>query len=379
LLQTTSMISLNKPFFGKNEKKSLFNCFKNGEWASGGATSFHVEQLLKNKIKTKNVYLTTSGTAALELAFMTLGVGPGDEVLVPSFTFPTSASSFMRMGATPRFCDVDPETFNVTVDTLSSQWTPKCKGIVVVHYGGRACPMDKINKFAREKRLWVVEDAAHALGSYLNGIPLGNWGDFGAFSFHQTKNLVCGEGGALVCRSNRWTGALETFLEKGTNRRHFLRGEVKKYHWVSLGSSFGLSDLLAALLVPQLNRMKSIIERRRRVANIYLEGLADWEGPWRAPLSDPKKEGNWHIFPVRVPSRMRASWIQWMRSHGVEASSHYEPLHLSPFGKKMAVDPIPLPTTERISKEIIRLPIHPGISQKTARLIIKTFMNFVNR
>lgn len=379
VLPTTVVIPLSKPSFGEREERALVRCFRKGEWASGGSASLKLERALKKRTNAGEVFLTTSGTSALELAFMALGVRPGNEILVPSFTFPTTATSFMRMGALPRFCDVDLQSYNVTAETLASQWTPKCKGVVVVHYAGRACQMDQILRFAKIKRLWVVEDAAHAMGSRFNGVPLGTWGDFGAFSFHQTKNLVCGEGGALVARKSDRRQVVERCLEKGTNRRDFLQGIINKYQWVSMGSSFGMSDLLSSFLTPQIDRMEFLTDRRRAVSDVYLDGLAQRKGPWIAPLPDLKKEGNWHLFAVRVPAQMRLAWIRWMRGHGIETSSHFEPLHTSPFGRTLYRGRLSLPVTEKISKEILRLPIHPLISTRTARFIINTFVRFMDR
>jgi dTDP-4-amino-4,6-dideoxygalactose transaminase len=310
----------------------------------------------------------------MELAHLSLGLGRGDEVVVPSFTFPSTATAALRAGARVRFADISDETLNVTPETIRPLLTGRTRAVVVVHYAGRACDMGGIMALARSRGFRVIEDAAHALGATHRGRPLGTWGDFGCFSFHQTKNLTCGEGGALAVGRSRDVPAVESRFEKGTDRLRFLRGEIDRYQWISEGGSFGLSALLAAVVEVQLGRARAILGHRRRIAGRYRKALSGGQGPWRLPGEDA--ETNWHLFAVRVPARLRDPWIAWMRGKGIEVSSHYEPLHLSPFAQEALGWRTPLPVTERAAAEIIRLPIHPGMTNLEVDRVVEAFLTF---
>jgi dTDP-4-amino-4,6-dideoxygalactose transaminase len=307
----------------------------------------------------------------MELAYMAMGLAPGDEVVTPAFTFPGTATAFLRQGARPRFCDVDEHTLNVTARTIAPRITPRTRAVVVVHYAGLPCAMAPILALARRHGLWVLEDAAHAVGSASIG-----GGDFVCFSFHQTKNLVCGEGGALVFRDRRWVRRVERCYEKGTDRSRFVRGEIRKYQWVSPGASFGMSDLLAGVLEAQLEKLPWITERRRLIASRYREALSRSDGPWVLPPSDERNESNWHIFAVRVPAARRAACVAWMRARGVEACSHFEPLHASPFARTVLGFRGRLPVTERVAREVIRLPIHPALTDRQVDRVARVFADF---
>jgi dTDP-4-amino-4,6-dideoxygalactose transaminase len=322
------------------------------------------------------VLLTGSCTSAMELAYMTLGLGPGDEVLMPSFTFTSTATAALRAGARPIFCDIDPDTFNLSLASAQRFYSRKTKAIVVVHYAGRGCDMRPILAWAKSRGLAVIEDAAHAFGARHQGRPLGAWGDFGCFSFHQTKNVVCGEGGALAIRDRALSRRAEWGYEKGTDRLSFQRGEIPRYQWVAPGGSFTMGEVLAGLLESQIGRMPLILKNRRRIAHFYFQALAGGDGFWALPAPDVRQEMNWHIFALRVPSSLRDALLAWMKRKGVGASSHYEPLHTSRFARETWGKMPRLETTERVAGEIVRLPIYPRLTRRDAAYVSDCVRDF---
>ena len=305
--------------------------------------------------------LVNACTAALEAAVLLSGAGPGDEVILPSFTFVSCANAVVRSGARPVFADIDAATFNLNPEAVGRAITPRTRAIMVVHYGGRACDMGPILDLAAAHGLRVIEDAAHALGGSWQGRPLGTIGDFGCFSFHGSNDAVCGEGGALVCRAATDTAAAEILREKGTNRSAFLRGEVNKYEWVAVGGSLILSDVLAAMLRPQLERLPAMITRKRALARRLSAALSPLTG--RAVLPPWSEESSWHLYPVLVPREVRDDVLTCLRAEGIGASFHFVPLHDSPYGSRhFNYRTGDLPVTDRISHSLVRLPLFAAMS-----------------
>ena len=284
------------------------------------------------------VLLTTSCTHALELALLALGVGPGQEVICPSFTFVSTANAILRVGAAPVLADIEESSLGLDPADAERRLSTRTAALLPVHYAGFAAPMDGLLDLARRRGLKVVEDAAQGLGASFRGRPLGTLGDAGCFSFHETKNVTCGEGGALALRDREAAERAEIIREKGTNRAAFLRGEVDKYTWVAEGSSYVLSDVLAAILDAQLDKQERIQERRARIAARYRQGLLRWaeaEGV-RLPAQSADRSTNDHIFHLIFPSEQaRDACLGALRAEGIMATFHYVPLHSSPFGRTL--------------------------------------------
>jgi dTDP-4-amino-4,6-dideoxygalactose transaminase len=339
--------------------------------AGDGPFCRKVEARLAERLHADHVLLTTSCTHALELALLALGVGPGDDVVVPSFTFVSTANAVLRVGARPVFADIEEETLAMEPADVERKVTARTAALIPVHYAGIAARLEPLLEMAALRGLKVVEDAAQGFDAAWNGRPLGTIGDAGCLSFHETKNITCGEGGALVLRSADVARRAEIIREKGTNRGAFVRGEVDKYTWVAEGSSYVLSDVLAAILDAQLDKADEIGRRRARVAERYRAGLADWaasEGV-RLPPELPGRSPNHHAFFLLYPSaaaRDRASAV--LRERGVVATFHYVPLHSSPHGR--AFDASPLPITDRVASTLLRLPIHPLLSDSDVARVI---------
>jgi dTDP-4-amino-4,6-dideoxygalactose transaminase len=325
-----------------------------------------VEKRLAGMLGTERTLLTTSCTHALELALLALGIGPGQEVICPSFTFVSTANAILRVGAVPVFADIEEHTLGLDPQDVIRRLTPRTAAMMVVHYAGLAPDMQGLLDLARSRDLRVVEDAAQGLCASYRGQPLGTLGDAGCFSFHETKNVTCGEGGALVLRDPAVTQRAEIMREKGTNRSAFLRGEVDKYTWVSEGSSYILSDVLAALLDAQLDKLPEIQSRRAAVARRYREGLTDWANAHgvQLPREFSDRSTSEHCFYLLFPdesARDRALGV--LRKAGVLATFHYVPLHSSPHGRSLGDPSLHLPVTDRVASTLLRLPLHPLLSE----------------
>ena len=331
--------------------------------AGDGPIGRRVEGRLARLLGGHRVLLTTSCTHALELALLTLGIGPGQEVICPSFTFVSSANAALRVGARPVFADIDERTLGLDPQDVERRLTPRTAALVPVHYAGVAPDMDALLALARRHGLRVVEDAAQGLAASYRGRPLATLGDAGCLSFHETKNLSCGEGGALVISDPGLAERAEIAREKGTNRAAFFRGEVDKYTWVAEGSSYVLSDVLAAILDAQLDKLPQIQARRAAIVARYRAELADWASGRgvRLPAELAEREPNHHIFYLLYPdgaARDRA--LAALRAQGVMATFHYVPLHSAPHAKSLGPQP-ELPVTDRVARSLLRLPLHPGL------------------
>jgi dTDP-4-amino-4,6-dideoxygalactose transaminase len=342
--------------------------------ASGdGPIGRRVEARLAALLGAPRVLLTTSGTHALELALLALGIGPGQEVVCPSFTFVSSANAVLRVGARPVFADIEETTLGLDPAQVERRLSPRTAAILPVHYAGVAPDMEALLGLARARGLRLVEDAAQALGARWRDSALGTLGDAGCLSFHETKNVSCGEGGALVLRDAAIADRAEIAREKGTNRSAFLRGEVDKYTWVAEGSSYVLSDVLAAILEAQLAKMDEIQARRAAIVARYRRELAGWARARgvRLPPELPDRETNHHIFHLLYPDgSLRDAALARLRARGVLATFHYVPLHSSPFGRSLGADRDPLPVTDRVAARLLRLPLHARLAEDDLARVI---------
>ena len=360
----TDRIDLSQTLFDSRELQRVAEALD--QRVSGdGPFGRRVEARLGALLGTR-VLLTTSCTHALELALLALGIGSGQEVICPAFTFVSTANAILRAGARPVFADIDEDTLGLSPRDVEARLSAATTGLLPVHYGGIAPDMDGLLRIAQERDLRVVEDAAQGFPASLDGRPLGTLGDAGCFSFHETKNITCGEGGAVVFRDAAVRERAEIIREKGTNRQAFLRGDVDRYTWISEGSSYVLSDLLAAVLDAQLDKLDLIQERRRAVTARYVAELSSWAKARgiRLPPDDPRRQGSHHVFFLLFgdePARDRC--LAALRARGIGAAFHYVPLHTSPFGGTLGPQPS-LPVTERIGRTLLRLPLHPLLEEE---------------
>lgn len=330
---------------------------------------------LQNKLNCARALLTPSCTAALEMSALLMNLNPGDEIIMPAYTFPSTANAFALRGAVPIFVDIRPDTLNLNENLIESAITRKTRAIVPVHYAGVGCEMDTIIKIAAKYNLYVVEDGAQAILAKYKGRYLGTVGDFGAYSFHETKNIICGEGGALIINNRRFIDHAEIIREKGTNRSRFYRGEIDKYTWQHLGSSYLPSELSAAFLLAQFEVAEFITERRLKFWNIYHENFAELEhlGVIRRPIIPSECEHNGHIYYLLVTEvEKRDKVIAYLKQKGIMAVFHYIPLHQSPAGKLFSRTHGELKTTESISKRIFRLPLFVDMNLDMLQIIIET-------
>ncbi|MCS6881927.1 MAG: dTDP-4-amino-4,6-dideoxygalactose transaminase [Oscillochloridaceae bacterium] len=369
-------IPFNQASIGEEERTAVLRALDSGALGGNGPISAQAQERLRTVLGARHVLLTTSCSHALEMAAMVLQLGPGDEVIMPSFTFVTTASSVVRQGARPVFVDIDERTFNLDPEQIERHITPSTRAIVPVHYAGQSCDMDAILNIARRHQLYVIEDAAQGIGARYGGRFLGTIGDIGCFSFHVTKNIVAGEGGAFITNDDHIAEKAEIIREKGTNRSKYLRGEVDKYTWVEIGSSFIPSDLLAAIIIAQINKMEKIHQQRRAIWQRYREGLCELEqrGDIILPYVQPAAEPNWHIFAFRVTDvERRDAVLDELKHRGIGATFHFVPLHSAPYARaRWGYQPEDLPITERVAASLIRLPIYPDLSAEDQEYIIET-------
>ena len=364
-------IQLSETWFDAREAERIAQALE-GRVAGNGPFCQKVEGRLQQLLGGRRVLLTTSCTHAMELALLALGVGPGDEVICPSFTFVSTANAVLRMGARPVFADIEDRTLGLDPADVERRLSSRTVGILPVHYAGIAADMAPLLDLARSRRLNVVEDAAHGLAASFRGRPLGTLGDAGCFSFHETKNVTCGEGGAVTFADAAVAERAEVIREKGTNRSAFLRGEVDKYTWVAEGSSYVLSDVLAAMLDAQLDKLEEIQVRRARVASRYREELGAWAQAHgaRLPATDGDRQANDHLFYVLLPDEeTRERCLSGLRARGVMAAFHYVPLHSSPYGRQLGAAG-ELPVTDRVARTLVRLPLHPRLSEEDVDRVV---------
>lgn len=372
-------VKFNVPFLSGNESDYINEVFVHGEFSGNGRFTKQAQQMLEKQLSAERVLLTHSCTGALEMAAMLAGFGPGDEVLVPSFTFVTSASSIMRTGATVVFCEVDPNTMLIDLEDLKKKITPKTRGIVAVDYAGYGVDYDQINLICSQYNLICIEDAAQGLGSDWKERPLGTHTRFGAISFHQTKNIHSGLGGCLVINNQEDVSKAEMVWERGTDRSAFFKGLVDKYSWQQVGSSFYPSELQAAFLCAQLEQIEQNLSARKELWNYYEELLMDLENKGSLKMLRPPKKSshNAHMMALHFPSAQEADDARsYLNEHGVQAVIHYVPLHSSPMGKKLGYTDKDLPITSRAAASLIRLPLHLSMDKGDIEYIVKLLREY---
>jgi dTDP-4-amino-4,6-dideoxygalactose transaminase len=378
------MESMNIPFhkswYDEDDEIALVAALRSGKIVGDGENTRRASEQLAHMLGVKTVLLTPSCSHALELAMMVLQLKLGDEVIVPSFTFVSTTNCIMRQGATPVFADILPSTLTIDVNDVEKRITPQTKAIIPVVYAGVAPEMDELNALAREHNIVIVEDAAQALGAYYKGRPLGTIGDIGCFSFHETKNLSTGEGGAFVTDSEGYATRAEIIREKGTNRKQFMLHLVDKYTWVDVGGSFLPPDFAGALLCSQLGKLNEIQTKREWIHNRYMDGLKRLADSGRLTLLTIPEHtrSNYHIFYVLMKDeKTRNEALTFFKDHNIGTTFHYLPLHLAPVGRKMlGGKPGDFPVTELVSGRLLRLPIYPALTEAEQEHVIGTMYAF---
>jgi dTDP-4-amino-4,6-dideoxygalactose transaminase len=369
----------NRPSFEGNEQAYIIQAIANGHISGDGPFTRKCHALLEKVLGVPKVLLTTSCTHALEMVAFLLNIQPGGEVIVPSFTFVTTVNAFVIRGAKPVFSDIRPDTLNMDETQLERLITPRTEAIVPVHYAGVGCEMDAIVEIANHHGIPVVEDNAHGLFGKYKGKYLGTFGALATQSFHETKNFTCGEGGALLLNDPRYIERAEIIREKGTNRSRFFRGQVDKYTWVDLGSSYLPSDILAAFLYAQLEAREQIQGKRRRIWEYYHEHLQDWaeDHGVRLPIVPAHCEQPYHMFYLLVPSlEQRQALIVHLKAQGILSVFHYLPLHLSDMGQKFGGKKGDCPVTEDMSDRLLRLPFYNDLSEADQARVVETILDF---
>ncbi len=373
-------IPFNKPFIVGKELYYIAKSVISGHLSGDGYFTKHCHEWLEEQLKCPFALLTHSCTAALEMSAILCNIQQGDEVIMPSFTFVSTANAFVLRGAVPVFIDIKLSTLNIDENLIEAAITQRTKAIVPVHYAGVACEMDTIMKIAKKYNLLVIEDAAQALLSTYNKKYLGTIGDLGCLSFHETKNIISGEGGALLINNIKLKERAEIIREKGTNRSKFFRGEVDKYTWIDIGSSYLPSELVAAFLYAQMEQASVIIAKRQEVYQQYMNGLIQLqkEGHILLPnIGNSRFDTNGHIFYIITKSlNERTKLINYLRECGIYGVFHYVPLHSSPAGTQYARVSGELKNTDNISERLLRLPIYYEISVFEVEKIIETIYKF---
>lgn len=367
-----------RPAIVGREFEYIAEAIRNGSIAGGGLFMQRCEQWLERQLGARRVLLTHSCTAALEMAAILARVGPGDEVIMPSFTFSSTATAFVLRGATPVFIDIRPDTLNMDERLIEGAMTPRTKAIVVVHYAGVACEMDAIMALASAHELLVIEDAAQAHLSRYKGRALGAIGHFGCISFHETKNIISGEGGALIVNDPGYLERAEIIREKGTDRSRFFRGEIDKYTWQDIGSSYCPGEIVCGFLLAQLEQAEVICAKRRAIHDAYREGLADLATRGRITLPDAKgDDANGHIFWLLVDDEsQRTGLLTYLRARGIHAVFHYVPLHSSPAGQRFGRAGGHLDVTNSVSARLVRLPLYLDLSRDDIARITTAVLDF---
>ena len=372
-------IPFNKSSRIGKELDYVTEAITSGHITGDGIFTRKCSQYLQDQLGVPKVLLTTSCTDALEMSALLLKIEPGDEVIVPSFTFVSTVNAFVLRGAKPVFIDIRPDTLNMDETLIADLITPRTKAIVPVHYAGVGCEMDVIAKIAEDKNVLIVEDNAHGLFGKYHGKFLGTFGTFATQSFHGTKNITCGEGGAILINDPQYIQQAEIVREKGTNRSRFIRGQVDKYTWVDIGSSYLPSDILAAVLLAQLEEFKIIQAKRKHIWETYSGQLQEWCGKNGVglPFVPGHCEQAYHMFYLILPSlEKRQALIDHLKSVGVQSVFHYLPLHISDMGRKFGGQHGDCPVTEDISDRLLRLPFFNDLSESELEYIIDAVCNF---
>ncbi|MCI0498068.1 MAG: dTDP-4-amino-4,6-dideoxygalactose transaminase [Planctomycetales bacterium] len=372
-------IPFNKPCFEGKELVYIAEAISRGHISGDGFFTKKCAAFFEAEFGCSKALLTTSCTHALEMAALLLDLKPGDEVIVPSFTFVSTANAFALHGAKIVFADIRPDTLNMDEAQLEKLITSRTRAIVPVHYAGVGCEMDAIGQIADRRGLVVIEDNAHGLFGKYKGRHLGALGQMSTLSFHETKNFTCGEGGALFLNDPSYVQRAEIIREKGTDRSRFFRGQVDKYTWRDIGSSYLPSDMLAGFLYAQLEERQHIMEHRSKIWNRYHAGLMDWAAAHgvRLPAVPTHCEQSFHMFYMLMPTAaMRQAFIEYMKAHGILCVFHYLPLHLSAMGQKHGAAPGDCPVSEDISNRLVRLPFFNKLSNEHQELVVEKAKHF---
>lgn len=372
-------IPFNKPTLVGNEQSYMEEAIRNAHYSGDGSFTKKCSETLEEILNVPKVLLTTSCTHALEMSAILLEIESGDEVIIPSFTFVSTVNAFVSRGGIPVFIDIKPDTLNMDERQLEELISENTKAIVPVHYAGVGCEMDLIMKIANRYGIPVVEDNAHGLFGKYDGKYLGTFGRLATQSFHETKNFTCGEGGALVINDPSYIERAEIIREKGTNRSRFFRGQVDKYTWVDVGSSYLPSDILAAMLYGQLEEREKIQERRKKIWNYYYSNLAGWAEENHVQLQNIPDycEQTYHMFYMIMPSlENRQGLISYLRKKGIQSVFHYLPLHLSEMGRKFGGKTGDFPITEDFSDRLVRLPFYNELDNNQQNIIIDHVRSF---
>lgn len=369
----------NKPYLTGKEASYIYDAVNSGKISGNGKYTQLCHDFFEDRFSLKKCLLTTSCTDALEMAAILLDIQPGDEVILPSYTFVSTANAFVLRGAKLVFVDSYKQNPNLDTKEIEQLITPKTKAIVVVHYAGVACDMDEVMNIANKHSLFVVEDAAQAIDSFYKGRPLGSIGHLGAFSFHETKNIICGEGGMLIINDERFIKRAEIIWEKGTNRSAFFRGEVDKYNWVDVGSSFLPSEIVSAFLFAQLENFEQIQNKRKLIWNNYYEALDKLKSPYfELPIIPSYATNNAHMFYLVCNTiDIRDSLIKYLKENGILAVFHYISLHSSPYYNAKH-DGRELPNTDNYANCLVRLPFYYSLSENDQNQILQSILSFVH-
>jgi dTDP-4-amino-4,6-dideoxygalactose transaminase len=373
-------IPFNRPSIEGSEFEYLLEAVATGHTAAGGSFTARVVELLRAELAACDVLLTASCTDALEAAALLLDLGPDDVVIVPSFTFVSTALAFARTGAQVRFADIEPETLGIDPASVASLLDERVRAVVPVHYAGVGCDVNGLRSVVAGTGVEIVEDNAHGLFGRYGDAPLGSFGRCSTLSFHETKNFICGEGGALVLNDEVDVDRAHTLLDKGTNRRRFLRGETDKYTWVDTGSSFGMSDLLAAFLLGQLEVRDSTLAKRRFVSEQYHALLEPLEAELdiRCMRIPADRSPAYHMYYVLLPTpRMRDAVLEGLNEAGVRATFHYVPLHSAPAAPRFSDGPASCPVTDDISARLVRLPFYNNLGADEIERVVEVFAGVV--
>jgi dTDP-4-amino-4,6-dideoxygalactose transaminase len=372
-------VDFNRPLPVGREQEYVLQALQSGHISGDGPFTKKCHTWLQETLDVPQVLLTTSCTHALEMSALLLNIQPGDEIIFPDFTFVSTVNAFVLRGAIPKFVDIRPDTLNLDESLLANRISPRTRAIVPVHYAGVACEMDAIMDFATAHGAAVVEDNAHGLLGRYKGRYLGTFGALAAQSFHETKNFSCGEGGALIVNDPALKDRAEIIREKGTNRSRFFRGQVDKYTWVDVGSSYLPSDILAAYLYGQFEQRERIQSQRRSTWDTYAAALGEWaaRNGVSLPTVPAHCEHPYHMFYMLLPDLdVRTRFIAHLRSRGVYAVFHYLPLHLSDMGRRFGGRPGDCPVTEKVSDQLVRLPLHNLLTGAEQEEVIEAVLDF---
>ncbi|MDC1375512.1 dTDP-4-amino-4,6-dideoxygalactose transaminase [bacterium] len=371
--KTKQIISFQKPYFTGAESTEVLKTISNRQLIGPDNYIKKAENLLEKQLNCKKVLLTNSGTDALEMACILANFKNGDEVIIPSYNFPSSGTAVVRTGAKPIFVDISSTTMNLCIKSIEKSITKATKGIIIVHYAGISANIIEIIKLAKKFDLIIIEDAAPAIYSKHKVKFLGTFGHFGVLSFHFTKNIFCGEGGAILINKKDYVSRAYILREKGTNRQEFLDGKISKYSWVDIGSSFIPSSLQASFLFAQLNLGQDITKKRVDIFNVYHKFFLELSFKYKIKtmVLDTNNKVNGHFYWILIPKENRNNFIKTCKKNGMELTTHYEPLHSSKAGEKFGAYYSDLTNTEDLAKQIVRIPIHTEMGSEDQKLILK--------